>query len=230
MPAIQYHQQRRELAPGVFSTTRLVHLPAERLRFEDLHPMSSYLRQQDIARMHYARARARGQANPHILTWTAMQTDRRADTIFPGLSYETDDSERIISANSFITSVLRKLLAEGWLRLHEFIGDTYEWQVDIPPSKRDWAARAEAVLRWLEESIQLDLYPNIERGSYQPRIFRQFDTRHNFVRIGRCDFIRHFCAKPPAPGRLQHIAFLARARRPHQPSLRLWRRYWLDGG
>ena len=46
--------------------------------------------------------------------------------------------------------------------------------------------------RWLEESIQLDLYPNIERGSYQPRLFREFDAWRNFVRIGRCDFIRHF--------------------------------------
>lgn len=154
--------------------------------------MSSYLRQQDIARMHYARALARGERKPHILTWTAMQTDRRADQMFPGLSYESDDGERLVSANSFITCVLRKLLAEGWLRLHEFIGDTYEWQVDIPADNRQWAARAEAILRWLEESIQLDLYPNIERGSYQPRVFRPFDIRHNFVRIGRCDFIRHF--------------------------------------
>ena len=32
----------------------------------------------------------------------------------------------------------------------------------------------------------------MERGTYQPRIFRPFDVRHNFVRIGRCDFIRHF--------------------------------------
>ena len=47
-------------------------------------------------------------------------------------------------------------------------------------------------MRWLEESIQLDLYPNIERGSYEPRVFHPFDVRHNFVRIGRCDFVRHF--------------------------------------
>ena len=192
MSEIRYQKSRRQLADGVYSTVHRVDIPAERLRFEDLHPMSSYVRQQDIARMHYARARVRGEENPHILTWTAMQTDRRAEQMFPELSYQTDDGEHIISANSFITCVLRKLLSEGWLQLHEYIGDTYEWQVDIPAEQREWRARASSVLSWLEESIQLDLYPNIERGSYQPRVFRPFDTRHNFIRIGRCDFIRHF--------------------------------------
>ena len=192
MGEISYQQEWRQVGDGHYSAVHRVEIPAGRLRFEDLHPMSSYVRQQDIARMHYARARARGEDYPHILTWTAMQTDRRAEQIFPGLSYETDDGERLISANSFITCVLRKLLMEGWLQLHEYISDTYEWQVDIPAGQRQWRARAEAILRWLEESIQLDLYPNIERGSYQPRVFRQFDARHNFVRIGRCDFIRHF--------------------------------------
>ncbi len=192
MSEISYQKARRQLADGICSTVHRVDIPAGRLRFEDLHPMSSYVRQQDIARMHYARARARGEERPHILTWTAMQTDRRAEQIFPGLSYQSDDGEHIISANSFITCVLRKLLAEGWLQLHEYMGDTYEWKVDIPAEQRAWKARAASVLSWLEESIQLDLYPNIERGSYQPRVFRPFDVRHNFIRIGRCDFIRHF--------------------------------------
>ena len=192
MGEISYRNEWREVAAGVYSAVHQVDIPAERLRFEDLHPMSSYVRQQDIARMHYARARSRGEENPHILTWTAMQTDRRAEQMFPGLNYEADDGEQLISANSFITCVLRKLLTEGWLQLHEYIGDTYEWQVEIPAAQREWRAKAEAILRWLEESIQLDLYPNIERGSYQPRVFRQFDARRNFVRIGRCDFIRHF--------------------------------------
>ncbi|MCY3977642.1 MAG: phosphodiester glycosidase family protein [Chloroflexi bacterium] len=199
MDEISYQIEWRPLADGLSSAVHRVGIPAGRLRFEDLHPISSYIRQQDIARMHYARARARGEESPHILTWTAMQTDRRAEQMFPGLSFETDDGERLISANSFITCVLRKLLKEGWLQLHEYISDTYEWQVDIPRAQRDWRARAEAILRWLEESIQLDLYPNIERGSYQPRIFRPFDVRHNFVRIGRCDFIRHFVQNHERP-------------------------------
>ena len=192
MSDISYQKEWRQVGDGVYSTVHRVEIPAGRLRFEDLHPMSSYIRQQDIARMHYARARARGEDSPQILTWTAMQTDRRAEQMFPGLSYEADDGEQLISANSFITCVLRKLLTEGWLQLHEYISDTYEWQVNIPGAQVAWRARAEAILRWLEESIQLDLYPNIERGSYQPRVFRPFDVRHNFVRIGRCDFIRHF--------------------------------------
>ncbi len=192
MSDFHYQQDRRRLGDGQFATVHRVAIPARSLRFEDLHPMSSYVRQQDIARMHYARARARGEDNPRILTWTSMQTDRRASDLFPGLSTDTDDGERLISANSFITYVLRKLLAAGWLQLHEYIGDTYEWKVDMPEADRAWQARAKAVLGWLEESIQLDLYPNIERGSYQPRIFRPFDARRNFIRIGRCDFIRHF--------------------------------------
>lgn len=192
MGEISYQKEWRPVGDGLYSAVHRVEIPAERLRFEDLHPMSSYVRQQDIARMHYARARARGEDSPHILTWTAMQTDRRAEQMFPDLSYEADDGEQLISANSFITCVLRKLLTEGWLQLHEYISDTYEWRVDIPTAQGAWRTRAEAILRWLEESIQLDLYPNIERGSYQPRVFRPFDARHNFVRIGRCDFIRHF--------------------------------------
>ncbi len=192
MSDILYNKQRRQLRDGLWSTVHRVEIPADNLKFEDLHPMNSYVRQQDIARMHYARALARGDDSPHILTWTASQTDRRASQTFPDLSYTADDGEQIISANSFITCVLRKLLAEGWLQLHEYIGDTYEWKVEIPEENKTWRARADAILLWLEESIQLDLYPNIERGSYQPRVFRPFDLRHNFVRIGRCDFIRHF--------------------------------------
>ena len=192
MSEIRYRKAKRQFADGVFSTVHTVDIPAGRLRFEDLHPKSSYVRQQDIARMHYARARGRGEDRPHILTWAAMQTDRRAEQMFPGLNYQSADGEQIISANSFITFVLQQLLAEGWLQLHEYIGDTYEWQVDIPAEERAWRARAASLLSWLDESIQLDLYPNIERGSYQPRIFRSFDVRRNFIRIGRCDFIRRF--------------------------------------
>lgn len=187
-----HRSERRQLDGDNWASVHWVKIAADQLKFEDLHPMNSYVRQQDIARMHYARALARGGKNSHILTWTAMQTDRRASQLFPGLSYTTDDGEEIISANSYITYVLRKLLSEGWLQLHEYISDTYEWKVELPEAHADWRARAEAVLRWLEASIQLDLYPNFERGSYQPRVFSPFDTRHNFVRIGRCDFARHF--------------------------------------
>lgn len=192
MSDIGYHRQRLQLDDGAWTAAHQVDIPAAALSFEDLHPISSYIRQQDIARMHYARARARGEEAPQILTWTAMQTDRRASDMFPELSYQTDDGENIISANSFITWVLRKLLSSGWLELHEYISDTYEWQVDIPEANKTWRDRADAILRYLEESIQLDLYPNVERGTYQPRVFRPFDVRHNFARIGRCDFIRHF--------------------------------------
>ena len=192
MSTIDYRQERRTFADGAWSMAHTATIAADRLKFEDLHPMSSYVRQQDIARMQFARSRARGEASPHILTWTAMQTDRRASQVFPGLSYATRDSEQIISANSFITYALRHMLTEGWLQLHEYIGDTYEWQLAIPSGQDEWSARATAVLRWLEDEIQLDLYPNIERGTYQPRIFCPFDVRHNFARIGRCDFVRHF--------------------------------------
>ena len=192
MPELAYRRERIQLDDGAFSTMHRLDIPSDQLKFEDLHPMSSYIRQQDIARMHYARAQARGESSPQILTWTAMQTDRRASQLFPELSAKTEDGEHIISANSFITYVLRKLLASGWLQLHEYIGDTYEWQADILADEAEWRARAAAVLRWLEDAIQLDLYPNIERGSYEPRIFRPFTVARNFVRIGRCDFIRHF--------------------------------------
>lgn len=192
MSDISYQKRRVAYRDGKWSMFYTVHIPAGKLKFEDLHPKSSYVRQQDIARMHYARARARGDANPHILTWTAMQTDRRASQLFPGLSYTADDGEQIISANSFIAYALRKLLSEGWLQLHEYISDTYEWQIQAPKGHAAWQARAKALARWLEETIQLDLYPNIEKGSYQPRIFHPFNAHQDFVRIGRCDFIRHF--------------------------------------
>lgn len=187
-----YRSELRHVNGGRQARVHWVKIAADQLKFEDLHPMNSYVRQQDIARMHYARALARGDKSPHILTWTAMQTDRRASQLFPGLSYTTDDGEAIISANSYITYVLRKLLGEGWLQLHEYISDTYEWKVDLPDERGDWRERAEAIVRWLEESIQLDLYPNVERGSYLPRVLSPFDVQHNFLRIGRCDFLRHF--------------------------------------
>ena len=192
MSEIQYHKQRVPHSDGSWSMFYTLHIPADRLKFEDLHPKSSYVRQQDIARMYYARARAGGDENPHILTWTAMQTDRRASQLFPRLSYATDEGEQIISANSFITYALRVLLAAGWLQLHEYISDTYEWQIEAPAGDKIWQARAQALSRWLEETIQLDLYPNIEKGSYQPRIFHPSKVDQDFVRIGRCDFIRHF--------------------------------------
>lgn len=187
----RFQKQRVQLETGEWSMVYSLDIAPHELKFEDLHPMSSYVRQQDIARMHYARAQSRGRDNPHILTWTAMQTDRRAEQMFPGLDYRFD-GEHIISANSFVTCVLRQLLARGWLQLHEYISDTYEWHTEIAQGNDVWQARAAALTRWLEESIQLDLYPNIERGSYQPRLFHDFDAQRSFVRIGRCDFVRHF--------------------------------------
>ncbi len=192
MSRTEYRQVKHSFADGTWSVVHTANFGADQLKFEDLHPMSSYVRQQDIARMLFARACARGETSPQILTWTAMQTDRRASQVFPDVSHRADDGEEIISANSFVTYALRKMLAAGWLQLHEFIGDTYEWRAAVPTGQAEWTARAEAVLRWLEDEIQLDLYPNIERGTYQPRIFRPFDVRHNFARIGRCDFVRHF--------------------------------------
>ncbi len=192
MSDMGYRRERILHDDGAWSTAHHVHIPAHQLKFEDLHPISSYVRQQDIARMHYARARARGEEQPRILTWTAMQTDRRASQLFPNLRAIAEDGENLISANSFITYVLRKLLANGWLQLHEYIGDTYEWVCDIPADHAAWREPAQAVLRWLEDAIQLDLYPNIGRGSYAPRHFPAFDARRDFVRIGRCDFVRNF--------------------------------------
>ena len=192
MPQMEYRRETVQHDDGAWSTAHYVRIAADALKFEDLHPSSSYLRQQDIARMRYAWAKARGEESPRILTWTAMQTDRRASELFPGLSTTSADGETLISANSFITYTLRTMLAKGWLRLHEYIGDTYEWQLDIPAADAGWRGPAEAVLRWLEDAIQLDLYPNIGRGSYAPREFPSFDARRNFARIGRCDFVRHF--------------------------------------
>lgn len=192
MTDIQFDRQSITHHDGESTTVHTVTIPPAQLKFEDLHPKNSYIRQQDIARMHYARAKVRGDKNPHILTWTAMQTDRRASHLFPDLSYTTDDGEQLISANSFITYVLRKMLSEGWLQLHEYISDTYEWRTEVPAQHKQWQARAQAITKWLEESIQLDLYPNIEKGTYQPRLFKEFNIYRNFVRIGRCDFLRDF--------------------------------------
>lgn len=191
MSKMHFSKERIDNADGTWSLAYQVEIPAHQLKFEDLHPMSSYIRQQDIARMHFARAMMSGEANPHIMTWTAMQTDRRAEHLFPGLDYALD-GENIISANSLVTCILRKLLSQGWLQLHEYVGDTYEWKAEVPDDDESWQARAKAMTSWLEESIELDLYPNIERGSYKPRLFHNFDARRKFVRIGRCDFVRHF--------------------------------------
>lgn len=188
----KYNKQRVTYDNNQSATVYTATIPANKLTFEDLHPQNSYVRQQDIAKMHYGRAIVRGEENPHILTWTAMQTDRRASQLFPDLDYTTDDGEYLISANSFITYVLRKLLSEGWLQLHEYISDTYEWQTAVPPQHKGWQAKANAIAKWLEESIRLDLYPNTEKGTYQPRVFKPFNVRQNFIRIGRCDFIRNF--------------------------------------
>lgn len=192
MTAITFEKKKIKHADDKSSMVHIVHIDRDHLKFEDLHPQNSYVRQQDIARLHFARAILRGEANPHILTWTAMQTDRRVNHLFPNLNYTTDDGEELISSNSFITYVLRKLLSEGWLHLHEYVSDTYEWQIKIPPQHKIWETRARAINTWLEESIRLDLYPNVEQGTYQTRDFKSFDTYHNFVRIGRCDFIRNF--------------------------------------
>ena len=191
MPATGYRKARIEHGDGEWATCHTLDIPAGALSFEDLHPKSSYLRQQEIARMGYARALAAGADTPHILTWTAMQTDRRARDLFPEADLNID-GEEIFSANSFVTAALRRLLSAGWLRLHEFVGDTYEWRADAPADDPAWRSRADALMRWLDTSIDLDLYPNIERGSYQPRVFEDFDAASHFTRIGRCDFVRHF--------------------------------------
>ena len=87
MPASGYRKQRIALDGGQWSIFYCFEISSQGLKFEDLHPMSSYVRQQDIARMHYSRAVTRGEESPHIMTRTAMQTDRRAEQMFPGLEY-----------------------------------------------------------------------------------------------------------------------------------------------
>jgi len=189
---VDYDRQRLRLSDGAQATMHILQFPAAQLKFEDLHPMNSFVRKQDVARMAYARARAQANTQPQILTWAAMHTDRPASQLFADIDRSTEHDEQIVCTNSFITYTLRQLLARGWLQLHEYIGDTYEWKVEIPPAYAGQRPRAEAVLAWLEDALQLYLYPNIGRGSYQPRNFSAFDLRQNFIRVGRCDFLRHF--------------------------------------
>ena len=66
MAAFDYRQTRHTFADGAWAAAHTLDIPAGRLKFEDLHPMSSYVRQQDIARMQYARALDRGMAGAMV--------------------------------------------------------------------------------------------------------------------------------------------------------------------
>ena len=49
MAEITYSKDRIVFDDGAWSTVHRVEIPADQLKFEDLHPISSYVRQQDIA-------------------------------------------------------------------------------------------------------------------------------------------------------------------------------------
>ena len=52
MSNLQYEKHRQIYDDGKWAAVYTANIPTEKLTFEDLHPQNSYVRQQDIARMH----------------------------------------------------------------------------------------------------------------------------------------------------------------------------------
>lgn len=189
-------RHRRPNEDGTFSDYVTFRFPATALHFTDIASGSVRRRLRDISHYRYVQARARGERSPTIVAFATLARDRPVTQLLPDLSHITDDGERLFSTNSFITYTMRILFRRGWVHYERGL-----WQPAVPPERRQWRQRAEAVLQYLTRRRHILL--RSERP--QPLNFSQlpFAVDQDLVPLAPCGFLSDFvranqCAADPA--------------------------------
>ncbi len=163
----------------------LVRCGPERLRFRDILLADSVLRLRDATRLRYYKARIRGEADPLVIGWACLEVDRPVQQMFPTINTTSHLGEHFLSTNSFITYVLRILLARGWLRFRRG-----EWCPEIPIGYPAWEETAVIVLQWLMAENRIWLETGPETAPPEKARFEDCDPLLHLTPVGRCGYIR----------------------------------------
>jgi len=145
---------------GGFSDYITYKLPADTLRFTDIDHANPQAKLWEISFLRYFKALGRGESNPTILSFLHLEEDAPAFRLFPEGTPVTESGERLTSANSALTYIMRRVVDEGWLRY-----DDGSWQVTAPDSEADFRTQAEIALGLLASQRRLHL----SRGPFLPQ-------------------------------------------------------------
>lgn len=179
---ITMSRHRRKNGDGTFSDYVSFRFPAKALRLVEIAPGRQSARLRDVAHYRYVQARARGERQPVIVAFTVPAHDAPVGHRFPDLSYTTEEGERLLSANSFITYTMRTLFIRGWVGY-----DRDGWRLAVPSGRERWRQRATAVLQYLAECN--GIYLHTERRL--PLDFGQlpFAVNQDLVPLAPCGFL-----------------------------------------
>ena len=173
---------RRQHPDGAFSDVVTFRFPPHALRLLDVDQGQETVKLRDIAHYRYVKALERGQQSPTIVTFSHLRQDQPVAQRFPGLSYTTEDGERLLSANSFITYTMRTLFRRGWICY-----DDGRWWLAVPDNQPQWQQRAGAVLQHL---LALDhLYLETERETSLDFTHLPFSVDQDLVPVAGCAFL-----------------------------------------
>ncbi len=185
---VHKYNQRIYKPNGTFSDVVTFHFPANSLLLSDIDQYNPRVKLKDIAHLRYVKALARGENSPLIVAFNRLEQDRPVKTIFPDTSYTTSAGEVLLSANSFITHTMRKLLEQGWL--HYRAGN---WLVDAPT--KVWQQKGNAVISLLTTQNRLYLESGPTTKASTRIDFAKFDAYQNLIPISRCGFISDVVAQ-----------------------------------
>lgn len=172
-------------ADGARADVYVARIPAASLRFADIIQPDVRARLRDAAHLRHYQARVRGTPDPVIVAFGCLEQDRPVGDLFPGTPAITASGEHILSANSWITYVLRTALSRGWLRW-----GAGSWVVDAGAGASGWRAALEAVISWLVDAGRLWLDVGPEQRYPASLAFEGFDALRNLIPVGRCGFAR----------------------------------------
>jgi hypothetical protein len=178
-PPITKTHGRLHHADGSFADTFTFFFSANGLRFLDIDQSDPQVKLKDIAHFCCYQARKRGESEPVIIAFLQLEQDRPAARLFPDIPTITPDGETLLSARSFITHTLRRLL-----RREELAYRGGQWQTD--------SSSGRAVIQYLLSQNRLRLDLGYGRRLPDQLDFPAFPINHNLVPIGRCGFLSDF--------------------------------------
>ena len=182
---IQKTTAQQTHSDGTFSDYLTVTFPPTALTFIDVEQGDVAGKLADIAHYRYVKAIERGVTDPIIVTYDLLATDVPVANRFPNCSYQTEQGETLLSANSFISDTMRTLFQYGWIGYQDG-----RWLLQVPNERPDWRKRATLVLQHLETSNSLYLLSDHQ----QHLTFREpsFSADQDLVGVGKCSLLSRF--------------------------------------
>ena len=189
MRAMHFSYDHRSIThdDGARADVYTVRFPANSLQFTNITHHDKLTRMRDAAHLRHYKALARGEIDPVIVVWACLEADMSIRELFPQMDTVTETGEHILSANSWITYVLRMLLSCGCLRWRAGI-----WEIAMSDSLPAWRGTAETIVSWLMDTNRLWLEMGSHRHPPPFLSFDDFDPMRNLISVGRCGFVRDY--------------------------------------